>query len=103
METYITMESDLHKDANPNTHETVILKLVSLWQESPEESIKLFHDIAERIAKYDNPKPPKIYHEPKRDRYMAIKHFLGGTKTVAQGKTYQLCEERLANWLRFNR
>lgn len=103
METYITMESELHKEAIPNTHETVILKLVSLWQDFPEESNKLFHDIAVRIAQYDNPKFPTIYHEPKRDRYMAIKHFTGGTKTIAQGKTYHLCEERLANWLRFNR
>lgn len=106
METYITVESRMsihNPSVAKNYHEIVINKLIEIWETEPDESFRLFTDIAERILKYENPKTPKIYWDKSKSLFLA-RDFHNGKKThIGSSKDYETVVKKIKQWLRFNR
>lgn len=97
--------TQLNPSIGTNTHEIVINRLIELWQSETEESRKLFNDVAERLAKYDNPVPPTIYYDNSRLSFRCIVTDKDKTKnkTLFRHKDRTIVLQRRAEWLKFNR
>ena len=91
--------TQLNPSVGNNTHEIVINRLIELWETDTEESRKLFNDIAERLAKYDNPKIPPIYYNKHTLRYFCVKSGL----QLFSSKDPQHIREKRKDWLKYNR
>lgn len=86
-----------------NTQQIVISRLISLWNDEPEESAKLFHDVAERLARYDNPTAPSITLNKTLGSFRFVIKRNGKNKTIASNKNIKVVEQKRNEWLRFNR
>lgn len=95
--------SDTEIHEGYNTQQIVIDRLISLWNDEPEESAKVFQDVAERLARYDNPKPPSITFNKTLGAFRFLVSRNGKNKTIASNKNIKVVEKKRNEWLRFNR
>lgn len=103
MQTFKSRITQLNPSVGSNTHEIVINRLIELWETETEESRKLFNDIAERLAKYDNPKrPPILYDNHKKEFYSRVRKN-NSDLFSKYGATQKIVYDKVTEWLKFNR
>lgn len=86
-----------------NTHEIVINRLIELWNTEPLKCIVLFNDIAERLAKYDNPTFPKVRYDKTNNNFSFSITRNGKHIKVATNKNYEIVAEKRRKYIQYNK